>query len=178
MVGDMSHDPDLRSLLRAARTGAWPAVRLSTALTRLLEGTDETDRAALLRQLYWHAWEVPTATLADLAGGEAALRRAAGRGPVLATCRTCGRAIRARDRDDVDVPASPRCHRCHGRRPAVASRPSRPSRRRAARRCGWELEPVPRPHRVLPADALARGRRVWGEDYQALLVLRPEWPQR
>lgn len=174
----MRHDPDLRSLLRAARTGAWPAGRLSTALADLLDGTDEADRAALLRHLYWQAWEVPTATLADLAGGDAALRRVVGRGPVLATCRTCGRAIRARDRDDVDVPTSPRCRRCHRHRPAVASRPSQAPRRRTVRRCGWELEPVPRPHRVLPADALARGRRVWGEDYQALQVLRPEWPQR
>lgn len=129
------------------------------ALRELLEPLDDELRAAVLRHAYWHEVEVPTAALAAVAGGHGALRAVAGRGPVIGSCRACGRAIRAVDRDSVSGDEGlGECQDCTAETaPArsVVAEPAPP----------WEFEPLPSPWRARPLPRMVAGRRQWAEDY-------------
>ncbi len=166
------HVPDrIQRLCRRARAGGWASERLGAALRGALAPLDEVERAAALRHTYWHGWDVPTDVLADLAGGAAALRAVAGRGPVVGCCRDCGRVVRAAHRDEVGAADRPvRCPTCHTRPAGRRTAPRHPPRPPTS----WELEAPPRPHAVRPAADLAAGRRLWGEDYRRPLAARPD----
>jgi hypothetical protein len=131
---------------------------LTAVLRDLLAQLDEDDARALLRHAYWRMPDVPTDALRRAGGGDDLLRRAAGRGPVVGSCPRCGRVVRARSRDDVDLPPSRPCAECR-----VQAPPARPGARRAG--FGWEFTAPPEPWRPRPVARLTEGVRRWADDY-------------
>lgn len=139
---------------------------VALVLTDLLAALGEDERRAVLRHAYWRMPDVPTSALQAVGGGEEALRCTVGRGPVVGSCPRCTRVIRARSRDDVDVPASTPCAEC--RAGPTRARPGR------LRRPGftWEFDAAPRPWRPTSVTQVVAGERRWAEHYPA----EPTWP--
>ncbi|WP_370326136.1 hypothetical protein [Euzebya sp.] len=126
-------------------------------IRRSLDGLDVVEQRAVIRHAYWRMPEVPTTALRMAVGSDDALRALAGRGPVVGSCRRCGRVLRARTRDAVDLDPPRRCAEC--RTPGPSGRlDRRPG-------FGWEFQPVAtwRPADVPPAALAARRR--WAEQY-------------
>jgi hypothetical protein len=130
---------------------------LAELLRGLLQDLDPLEQRALLRHAYWRMPEVSTAALRLAAGGDDLLLAMAGRGPVTGSCRSCGRIVRARDRDDDDG-GEDHCAGCQPTR--VTPRPAG-----GAAAPDWEFTATPTPWQPSSIRLAAGARRVWAEHY-------------
>lgn len=158
----MDHTHAIRHIHLVASDHDIDPLALAADIADVLAGLPAEDRAAVVRHAYWCMPQVPTDSLRRAVGGIEPLRALAGRGPVTGTCRSCGRAVRARTRDAVDDDPPTHCPSCLVAASSIVE-PS-PSRRDVVAPFGWEFQDVPQPWQPQRQAVDERARR-WAEHY-------------